>query len=81
MYGDVFDIHDTVFVMDATAPGSAACRALKQYLADSKAKVTQVSKSFSGFIFGHLIIELGKDSSTIIILCLTIFSLAFYSLL
>ena len=43
LFGDVFELHDTVFVMDATAPGSAATRALKQYLADCKAKVTQVS--------------------------------------
>lgn len=43
LFGDVFEVHDTVFVMDATAPGSAAVRALKQYLADCKAKVTQVS--------------------------------------
>nr|XP_027230361.1 death-associated protein kinase dapk-1-like [Penaeus vannamei] len=42
LFGDVFEVHDTVYVMDATAPGSAACRALKQYLADCKAKVTQV---------------------------------------
>ncbi|KAK8380306.1 hypothetical protein O3P69_016726 [Scylla paramamosain] len=41
LFGDVFEVHDTVFVMDATAPGSAATRALKQYLADCKAKVTQ----------------------------------------
>ncbi|XP_045116659.1 death-associated protein kinase 1-like isoform X4 [Portunus trituberculatus] len=41
LFGDVFEVHDTVFVMDATAPGSAASRALKQYLADCKAKVTQ----------------------------------------
>lgn len=44
MFGDVFEVHDTVFVMDATAPGSAAARTLKQYLADCKAKVTQVSQ-------------------------------------
>lgn len=44
LFGDVFEVHDTVYVMDATAPGSSACRALKQYLADCKAKVTQVSK-------------------------------------
>ncbi|XP_071518371.1 death-associated protein kinase 1-like [Panulirus ornatus] len=41
LFGDVFEVHDAVFVMDATAPGSTASRALKQYLADCKAKVTQ----------------------------------------
>lgn len=46
LFGDVFEVHDTVFVMDATAPGSAATRALKQYLADCKAKVTQVSQGY-----------------------------------
>ncbi|XP_042240946.1 death-associated protein kinase 1-like isoform X4 [Homarus americanus] len=41
LFGDVFEVHDTVYVVDATAPGSTAVRALKQYLADCKAKVTQ----------------------------------------
>ncbi|KAK8380311.1 hypothetical protein O3P69_016726 [Scylla paramamosain] len=50
LFGDVFEVHDTVFVMDATAPGSAATRALKQYLADCKAKVTQGVPRVTGFL-------------------------------
>ncbi|XP_063604789.1 death-associated protein kinase 1-like isoform X2 [Penaeus indicus] len=50
LFGDVFEVHDTVYVMDATAPGSAACRALKQYLADCKAKVTQGVPKVTGFL-------------------------------
>ncbi|XP_076061664.1 death-associated protein kinase 1-like isoform X2 [Oratosquilla oratoria] len=50
LFGDIFDIHDTVYVMDATAPGSPALKALKQYLADIKAKVTQGLPNVTGFL-------------------------------
>nr|XP_045596116.1 death-associated protein kinase 1-like isoform X2 [Procambarus clarkii] len=50
LYGDVFEVHDTVYVMDATAPGSTPIRALKQYLADCKAKVTQGVPRVTGFL-------------------------------
>ncbi|XP_042240945.1 death-associated protein kinase 1-like isoform X3 [Homarus americanus] len=50
LFGDVFEVHDTVYVVDATAPGSTAVRALKQYLADCKAKVTQGVPRVTGFL-------------------------------
>ncbi|CAL4070258.1 unnamed protein product, partial [Meganyctiphanes norvegica] len=55
LFGDQFEIHDCVFVMDAAAPGSPAIRALKQYLTDTKAKVTQVPlKGFLGGIIDYI---------------------------
>ena len=42
MFGYVFDIHPSIFLMDATAPGSNAVRALKQFFVDAKSKVLQV---------------------------------------
>ena len=39
----IFDLHDTVFVLDATSVTSPALKHLKSYLSETKVKVTQVS--------------------------------------
>ena len=39
----VFDLHESIFVMDATSVTSPALKHLKGYLSETKVKVTQVS--------------------------------------
>lgn len=41
-FGHVFDLHESIFVLDANLASSPALKHLKGYLADMKAKVTQV---------------------------------------
>ena len=41
----VFDLHETIFVLDATSVTSPALKHLKGYLSEAKVKVTQVSPS------------------------------------
>ncbi|XP_076061666.1 death-associated protein kinase dapk-1-like isoform X4 [Oratosquilla oratoria] len=66
LFGDIFDIHDTVYVMDATAPGSPALKALKQYLADIKAKVTQGWSGSSSVSYAVGSTVCGGDGYTIL---------------
>ena len=55
----MFDIHDTVFLVDATAPGSPALRNLKTYLGDMKTRLTQVIL-FLFFVMCDLLIIIDK---------------------
>lgn len=42
-FGHVFDVHDSVYVMDAHVVGSQSMKSLKQYLTNAKNLITQVS--------------------------------------
>ncbi|XP_071039017.1 death-associated protein kinase 1 [Parasteatoda tepidariorum] len=49
-FGNVFDIHDSVFVLDAHVVGSPAIKALKTYIAQCKEKLTQGLPKMTGFL-------------------------------
>ncbi|CAM1295422.1 DAPK1 (predicted) [Pycnogonum litorale] len=49
-FGDVFDIHDTVYTLDAHVVGSPTMKAFKYYLCDIKTKVVQWLPKTTGFL-------------------------------
>ncbi|GBN38940.1 Death-associated protein kinase dapk-1 [Araneus ventricosus] len=51
-FGKIFDLHETVFVLDAHVVGSPALKALKNYVAHHKDKVTQGLPKSTGFLEG-----------------------------
>lgn len=53
----VFDLHETVFVVDAHVVGSQSMKSLKQYLSNNRAKIVQNLPKSTGFLesmVGHL---------------------------
>ncbi|XP_067131292.1 death-associated protein kinase 1-like isoform X1 [Centruroides vittatus] len=46
----VFDLHDTVFVMDAHIVSSPSMKALKQYMSSNKSKIIQGLPKHTGFL-------------------------------
>ncbi|CAL1266138.1 unnamed protein product [Larinioides sclopetarius] len=51
-FAKIFDLHETVFVLDAHVVGSPALKALKNYVAHHKNKVTQGLPKSTGFLEG-----------------------------
>lgn len=51
LYGDIFELHHTIFVLEGTAPGSAGIKSLKTYLSNLKTKLTQVIELLPIFHF------------------------------
>ncbi|GFY70938.1 death-associated protein kinase dapk-1, partial [Trichonephila inaurata madagascariensis] len=49
-FGRIFELHETVFVLDAHVVGSPAMKALKSYVAHNKDKVTQGLPKSTGFL-------------------------------
>ncbi|KAB7507730.1 Death-associated protein kinase dapk-1, partial [Armadillidium nasatum] len=50
LYGDIFELHDSIFVVEATSPGSPGIKAMKSYLANMKTKLTQDVPRVTGFL-------------------------------
>lgn len=45
-FGHIFDVHESVYVMDAHVVGSQSMKSLKQYICNVRNQITQVSISF-----------------------------------